>query len=984
MTADGAMIGRDRELAELDGALARVAVGAPEIVVIAGEPGIGKTRLLLELSELARARAYGIGHGRATELEREAPFGPFAEALATPLTELADHRLAELAARLPELFAASSAAGGRSPAGEPPGLAQSGAGADRFSHHRALRALIEELAQRRPLVLIIDDIQWADPASVEATAYLLRHPPLAPVLVALAHRSASTPPMLTMVLDSVAREPYATRLTLEPLAAAEAALLLEDAPETARASIIQDSGGNPFYIEQLLRARRAERGGSSTASGVGEIEDAGSVPRVVVAAIAEELRQLPDEAQLMLGAAAVAGEPFDAELAAAVAELPAERALDLLDALAASELVRPEPGSPLFRFRHPLVRRAVYDWLPAGRRIRFHREAAAALARRGASAPAIARHVAVTARPGDSRAGELLAAAASEVLQVAPASAARWLTLAISLLPDRGGPQRLGLLAELAQAQAAAGSLREAHDTLLALLATAGEGGIAEPPRAVSDLASVCLALGRNVGVRERLERALAELPPGDAEHAVPLLLSAAMDAAYQGDFTRAEDAAQRALAAAAGSPLREAMAGAVRALMSQLQGGDRIAPAQRRAQAAAGKFDQVPDDELAGHLELPWLLGLAEFQLERWEDSVRHLQRGVDLALGSANGEFLPETYAFLAYNLLYLGRLDEAARFATSAIESSRLLDAAAHSTWALIVAGVVASPRDSRVALRLGGEALAMLGQFDESMVHDTTHGHFALICTDAGEHQQALEHMRLAGAPDFERFGDPARRCAWIEALTRSTVALGRIDEARAWADRAAELASGLGLPVAVAAATRAQALIQLEDGAAIPAAELVLAAAADCERAGARIEAARCRLLAGRALVVAGQRDAGVEQLQASRRELLDCGARQLAQHPSRELRRLGAPATATPREHPADPTPRLSERELEVAALVAQGQSNPQIARALYLSPRTVEGHLRRIFPKLGVASRSQVAAEFARTLAGESGAAAEPADTQR
>jgi ATP/maltotriose-dependent transcriptional regulator MalT len=931
MAAEQTIIGRDREVAELEGALARTALGAAEIVVIAGEPGIGKTRLLLELSELASAKGWTIGRGRATELERESPLGPFVEALETPLAALA--------------------------------------GAERFGRYRLLKGLIEELAQGCPLVLIIDDIHWADPASVEAIAYLLRHPPAAPVLLALAHRSAGTPPMLTMVLDSIAREPYATRLTLEPLDAAQASLLLADAPEPVRAGIVEDGGGNPFYMEQLLRARRSESDGSPPGGDGGEIEGAGTVPRVVVAAIAEELHRLPEEAQLMLGAAAVAGEPFDVELAAAVAELPPGRALDLLDALVASELVRPDPGSPRFRFRHPLVRRAVYDWLPAGRRIRFHREAAAALARRGASAPAIARHVAVAASPGDSRAAELLAAAAREVQPEAPASAARWLALAISLLPDRDGSQRLALLDELAQAQAAAGSLREAHDTLLALLATAGESGIAEPPRTVATLASVCLALGRNVGVRERLERAIDGLPPGDGEQEVPLLLALAMHASFQGEFTRAESAAQRAVTVAAGSPSREAMAGAVLALMSQLQGGDRIPAARRRVQAAAAKFDQVPREQLVGHLELPWLLGLTEFQLEQFEDSMRHLRHGADLALESADGELLPQTYAFLAYNLLNLGRLEEAAQAAASAVEAGRLLDAAAYSAWTLVVAGLVASPRDRKAALRLGGEAVTMIGQLDDSMVHDTTHGHFAMICTDAGEHQRALEHMRLAGAPAFERFGDPGHSCIWIEALTRSTLALGRREEAREWATRGERLARGLGLPVAEGAAGRATARVLLDAGEADAAAKLALAAAEAAEGSDARIEACRSRIVAGRALAAAGRRAEAIEQLRDSQTELTRCGARRLVQEAGRELRKLGVSApgpAATPSGDGGEVV--LSEREREVAALVARGQTNRQIAAALYLSPKTVERHLTRIFVKLGVSSRTQVAAEFART----------------
>jgi DNA-binding NarL/FixJ family response regulator len=171
----------------------------------------------------------------------------------------------------------------------------------------------------------------------------------------------------------------------------------------------------------------------------------------------------------------------------------------------------------------------------------------------------------------------------------------------------------------------------------------------------------------------------------------------------------------------------------------------------------------------------------------------------------------------------------------------------------------------------------------------MLADTTHGHFALICANASEYERCIEHMQLAGAPSFERFGEPGRRCLWSDALVRSTLALGRLDEAREWAARGEEFAGGLGL-----------------------------------------------------------------------------------AQEAARELRVLGAAAPAAVPRRPGDSgTTALSRREQEVATLVTAGDSNPEIAQALYLSPKMIEGHMHRIFEKLGITSRAQLAATIARQESG-------------
>jgi DNA-binding NarL/FixJ family response regulator len=254
--------------------------------------------------------------------------------------------------------------------------------------------------------------------------------------------------------------------------------------------------------------------------------------------------------------------------------------------------------------------------------------------------------------------------------------------------------------------------------------------------------------------------------------------------------------------------------------------------------------------------------------------------------------------------------------------------------------------------------------MLDQIDDSMVRDTTHAHMGLVCADAGEPERSIEHMQLAGAPEFARFGEPGRQCMFIEAMVRAALPLGRVEEAGEWVERGERLASGLGLPIAEAAIKRGRALVLLAQGDGGAAAALARLAAAAADDAGAPIEAARSRIVAGRALAAAGRRDEAIEELTAARSALASCGARRLVQEAARELRALGASVpAAVPRRSGDAGTIELSAREREVAELVATGASNREIARVLFLSPKTVEGHMSRIFTKLGVSSRARVAA---------------------
>jgi predicted ATPase len=288
------------------------------------------------------------------------------------------------------------------------GTAAEAAPGDRHRTHRAVRDLLERLAAVRRLVLWMDDVHWADAASLDALAALVSRPPSAPVLFAVAAREGRLPDRLALALGDAHRDDRALALRLGPLSETEAAELVGE----AASAIYPQTGGNPFYLEQLARVSGAR------VFARGAVEE--SVPPAVAAALAAELSALAPDARRVLEGAAVAGDPFEPALAAAVAELDERAALPALDELLARALVRPGEGARRFAFRHPIVRHAVYTATPPGWRLGAHARAAEELERRGAGPVERAHHVEHAARPGDEHAIELLGSAAAELQPRAP------------------------------------------------------------------------------------------------------------------------------------------------------------------------------------------------------------------------------------------------------------------------------------------------------------------------------------------------------------------------------------------------------------------------------------------------------------------------------------------------------------------------------------------------------------------------------------
>jgi predicted ATPase len=462
-------VGRADELGSLERLLDELDEGHPGALELAGEPGIGKTRLLKELAARAEAREHLVLSGAASEIERGLPFSVFLDALEEYVAGLEPERLAaldeEVLAELAHVFPSLSAlADGRGVALEQ----------ERYRSHRAVRELLVRLAAPIPLVLVLDDVHWADSASVELLGALLRRPPAAAVLMVFAVRPRQMPDRLSAALERAYREGVLNRIELGALSQVEARAFLGEAVDAIQAAALYEgSGGNPFYLQQLARALELTDG---AATAVGELSSAIEVPSAVAAALTEELALVSRPARLVLQGAAVAGDRFEPELAAVAAGASEDSTMEAIDELLQLDLIRQTDVPRRFRFRHPLVRRAVYETTPGGWRLGAHERCAEALAGRGAAVAARAHHVERSAREGDLDAVAVLRGAGEATARLAPESAARWFGGALRLLPQTAPAEdRVELLLARARALAAAGHFADGHEALLEAIAIVPE-----------------------------------------------------------------------------------------------------------------------------------------------------------------------------------------------------------------------------------------------------------------------------------------------------------------------------------------------------------------------------------------------------------------------------------------------------------------------------------------------------------------------------
>jgi DNA-binding NarL/FixJ family response regulator len=952
-------VGRDEELAKLDGALLDLGDRATlQLVEIAGEAGIGKTRLLDELCRRAEGRGCLVLRGRAAEFERGVPFAPVVDALDAYLATLDPGRL-----RLPE-GELRDELGAIFPSLRTERTPVSGVHDERYRAYRAVRELLERLAAGRPLLLAIDDLQWTDDASAELISALLDRPPAAAVLLALAGRSGQLPAPLEASVGAVERRGGACCLRLGPLGEQESAEMLGDHLEPERRRWVYElGGGNPFYMEQLARTAGGPQASAGDGSELSELE----LPPAIAAALAEEIGALPEPRRQLLQAAAIAGERFEPDLVADIAGVDEPAVLDALDDLLERELVRPTEVPRRFAFRHPLVWRAVYQGSKGGWRLAAHRAAADALAGRGAPAAERAHHVEHAARRGDLEAVAVLREAGEATAHRAPGAAARWFRAALRLLPE--GPahdeQRRGVLVELASALRGSGDLgacREALRDALDLLPSDDTLGRA---RLEAGCATVEAWLGRADDARRRLLRARAALGAGRSPEAVMLDVRLALDALNGLDFDRGAELAAGALAMSRelAEPALVAEAASALSLAHGLAG--RVEPARKHHREAHDALEGLPDAALAERIEIFFYLAWAENYIEEPELAIATAERGIALSRATGQGHLLVPLMLARALPCDFLGRLAESVELTEEALAAARTSPNPQYLFWALWECAYShVNAGDVERALALCEESVeasrGLAPNFLSWSQPGTTYG-WALSHNGQAERGLALS-LEAAGGPDLPRLS-PYERALGFQQFTEGLLGLGRVAEAEESVVRCERLADLLGLPGTRALAAEARAALLLAQGRASEARATAAQGREPVASRGLRFDAAHLRRLEGLALAAMGEREVAVAALQEAEREFDSFPAIGARNEVRKELRKLGARVERGGR--PASGQAgleALTSREREVAELVTDRRTNKEIAAALFLSEKTVETHLRNIFRKLSASSRVQVA----------------------
>jgi DNA-binding SARP family transcriptional activator len=481
---DDALVGRERDVDLARAAVEHVrATGETRVLSVEGEAGIGKTRLVSHLVSTLDGWVLLAGRGDEAEV---AGYQPFADALAPSLRALTGGdavppALAALGFVAPQVLLS------KDPSLRLPEIDD--ADAARAAVVEAMAALRGTLGGPGPVVLVIDDAQWAPEPSVRLLRQIVRSGALDPLLVVLTVRPHETGPELAALLDDWRRDRMLARVALAELAPGDVEVLVESrGGDAALAERVRSlGGGNPFFVEELVRHLRE---GDSSGDGV---DRNAPVPENVRATVARRLRRLPDETRRALGAAAVVGQEFSIDLVAAVLDDDVDVVGDALDAAIAAGLVRDaQPRAGWATFAHAIVREVLQRALGSARSLRLHERVADALEAAGGdevgAAAVIALHRTEAVRDAASARRALAAAmaAAAEATRVRDhAEAARVLERALRRAEELlSATDRAAVDARIAciEARGRAGATEEAYDELTAIAIDAldrGDGSLA-------------------------------------------------------------------------------------------------------------------------------------------------------------------------------------------------------------------------------------------------------------------------------------------------------------------------------------------------------------------------------------------------------------------------------------------------------------------------------------------------------------------------
>jgi DNA-binding CsgD family transcriptional regulator len=932
------LLERDEETAALRAAVDAATAGAGTIVLVQGPPGVGKTRLLTTAAEHGRAAGLRVLTSRGRELEREIALGVAMDLLTPPVTAMPPTQRARL-------LAGPAAPAGLLFAGVP--------GDDALlpppdAMLLALCQLTARLAEpeqeqtgaaAQPVLLILDDLQWADAASLRFLAMLAARTDRLPIAIVAAMRDGDDRTDAPE-LRALATHPHSRLLTPSPLTtAAVGSLVTAEFPQAnpdLAASVTYASGGNPFMVVELLRSLRAD--------GVAPVPStvAGLVPDTVLRSVLARLGRLPAEAGTLAASLAVLGDGTPLRRAATHAALDLAMAERAADTLAGARLI--QPGNPLM-FTHPLIGAAVHADLPAFARSRAHRRAADLLIAQGEAEERAAGHLLAVEPEGDSQVVDVLGRAADRAVRRGdPAAAARLLARAVAEPPP---PSRHGaLLVELGRAQMAAGDMA-AHTTLTNALPRLAS---AEAAQALALLAQVRQGLDDFAGASDAWQTALDLLAPDDPRRQ-DLLAGFLMTAIFhpplrpyadQQLIPVLDDARRGRL------PSRPSLTAHV-TLRSALE-GDPPTFVRRLAEHATAADPLL--GEVGGNGALMALVVHALVIVGELEAA----ERIADAALSAAQrlGDVIACGYASYHRALARLGRgaLDAAlADLEPAQVPYDAGWDVASGwNAWLL-----------ARIHLERGDYAAArqtLSGADDrkaDSMEAALLRGVGAELDLSEGRFAEALDAASVAGADLWHFYEiDHPGLLPWRTTAALAAHHLGDHDQARQLAAEALERAYAVGVEQAVGSALRLSGLV----GPAESRIMLLTQAADTLEPTPAVLETIRALIDLGAALRRAGRHADCQPPLRRALALADRARARPLADRARAELRALGL----RPRRAAVTGINALTPAEQRVAELAGRGQSNRQIAQSLFITVKTVETHLARAYRKLTITNRRELA----------------------
>ncbi len=939
------LVGRDAFLTLMEDRLADAAAGAGRVLLVAGEAGIGKTRLLGSITRRAQASSFGVARAAAFPGDVQSLGGLLLD-LASDLTSASDPVLSDLGRSLTSRIRAIPADDGD-------------------AHHRR-RLLVQDLTDLlvtadpgTPVLIILEDLHWADELSLDVLGHLAGRIETRPVLIAGAYRSDELYPSVPLrdlrarlLAQRLAEEVRLPRLGLDQTATMTSATLGRPVPAQLVTAIHRRTDGIPLHVEEFLAAIDE----NSLTAQPGAAVQAAAVPDTLSDAVLSRARRLAAPTRAVASAAAVIGRSFDFDLLTAVTEAGPDHVAGALRELQEAYFVLPGADAVTSDFRHALIRDTLYADTGLPLRRRLHERVAVAAAGRGYRGAFISAHFEQAGCPGPAYEYAVIAAReASEISAHGEAlelcrRAVRNLPAGLPMLDQARLFTALGDEAAATDDNLAAA---EAYQTAHELTATAGD--VRAATALVPRMAAVAHLLGAGLDARiGTLQAALDSLDAVAGADRERARLHSAMAAAYLVD-DRLDEAithGERGRAESQRIGDDEAALNAATTVGSALVFAGRMDEGwQLLEEAIAGAGETAQEAEAARGYRM---VGSSASELMEYDRAESWLIEGVAYAEKAELWNHRHYMASHLARVQWATGQWDAAARTAEGALADGR--GGITTRITAQYVLGYLAMGRGDwgaaggllREALT-AGESMAELQRLSPPLWG------LAEAARCRGDHGTAIALCERGYQASAEVM-DAASLFPYLLTGVRAHLARGAVEAAEEWSARVGAVLEARAIPGTLPAIGHGQGLIRLARGD-IPAARQALELARDSWRARRRFWEGTWALLdLAAAAARARRRGEAAMLLEEARTIAAPAGARTLADDAER-LSRSFEPG------HQAEPWHPLSEREYEVAQLVATGLTNRQIAEQLVLAPKTISAHITHILTKLGAGRRAEIAA---------------------